>query len=286
MTNTSWAVIAVTVILLSGLASFNFGVFIWNQLVKFRAKRSAICLASGRGIATLTARALVILLLLYKIEFAVYLVHIANLFGLATMFTDPTSIRSFIGEPYLASVPLPARILLYLGPVILGLFGLRGAIDQPIPPRWRLLKMLALGILMFAMLQRKKMPLSRLMLVAAALNQPAPNRSGDKAKKHNIRSPFPRFITARWRPFVVAALLVVAPSIAFQLVGSAFGKSEQQTIQSGSVSSARRTPVFANHVGSAITFLKLTESNNSSLPQPIRTAWIPWGNTTHRSGEQ
>ena len=256
--------------LLAGLGAFNLGLFIWNWLVHFRAGRSKPRIESSRGIAILSRRTLVALSLLYGVGFAVYLINIANRFGLATMFADPKSIRGFIGESYLASVPLPARILLYLGPLLFGLLGLRGAIDQPIALRWRLLAMLALGVSMLAMLQRTNIFMAILLLVAAALTQLAPDRNSAVPNAQNVKLLFSRSLSARWKPLLVVVVLVIASGIAFQVVGSALGKSGQQAIQSGSVSStladSRLTPVFVYYTGSTVAFLNLTESKDPSWP--------------------
>jgi hypothetical protein len=220
------------------------------------------------------------MLAIYAVAFAVYVVNISVRFGLGTLFTDPSSIRAFKGEPYLASVPLAVRVFLYLGPLLFVILGYKAAMRNPLPVWVRAVAMISLAASMLALLQRTNLFMGILWLLAVLITQPLQRRSqkgispaisagtdGDQA--HGDGAP------AELRPrrlkvaLAVVGCLVVA-AVGFQGIAGVLNKTGQQALSTGAVSAplaeSGLTSPFTYYTAGVVAFLQLVDSDNHSWP--------------------
>lgn len=264
--------------LAAGLVFFNIGAWFARWPVKLRQRSARRNFDAGRLSAPLiNRRVLLVVLVVYAAAFGTYLYTISHRFGLATLITDSSSIRAAPGVSYLESVPFPARILLYLGPLLFVIFGYKPAMDRPFPLAVRISAMVALTVSMLALLQRTNLFMAILWLIGLLLTQP---------RRHDIRDHIVsvpsqgkrRASVSGWPKKAGPALAVVALGliafIAFQAVGGALGKTGQQALSTGAVSQpladSQLSDPFVYYTAGTVAFLQLADSTNQSWPPANR----------------
>jgi hypothetical protein len=259
--------------LAAGLLFFNVGAWFARWPVRLW-QRSAARESSTEPFAAplMTRRVLLIVAVVYAGAFGTYLYTIANRFGLAKLITDPSSIRASVGVSYLESVPLPARILLYLGPLLFVVFGYKPSMNRPFPPAIRISAMAVLTISMLALLQRTNLFLAILWLIALLLTQPRSHVQRDRASVTiggTRRARLPRWSKKAGPAVAVIALGLIA-FISFQAVGGALGKTGQQALSTGAVSQpladSHLSDPFVYYTAGTVAFLQLADSTNESWP--------------------
>lgn len=267
--------VAAWLTLACGLVGFNVGTWLTRWPVRILRRDPATPPAGPLGPvpALLTRRTTLVLLGIYAVAFAAYLVVIAQRFGLALLVTNPAQIRGASGESYLESVPLAFRLLLYLAPFLFVVFGYRNAVDRPFPVPVRAVLMIALAVSMLALLQRTNLFVAVLWLVAMLLSDVRRAKSGESPAPSLVsRLPGLRRLGPRARIALGLVALAAATLVAFQAVGIALGKNGEQAIDQGNVSEplARSgfTSPFTYYTGGVVAFLVLTESTNDEWPEP------------------
>lgn len=255
----AWGVLAI------GLLFFNLGSWVGADLARSRnglapqvesQPASSIALVGGREFG--------VLLVLYAIGFFSYLFVIQSRFGLATLLTNPVVIRA-APESYLASVPTPARLLLYVGPLLLALLVVKGGIDLHMKLWVRLALIATLSLSMLALLQRTNLFMGATWAIAAMLMSTR-NRSPRVQTGSNTAT---NSGAARGLALVVA--IGVGMLITFQIVGGALGKSGGGGSDgSGEVApwlqSSGLVAPFRYLTTGVPAFLLLTESTNQASP--------------------
>lgn len=255
--------------LLTGLLAFNMGAL--AGLANGRSQtlsggRTGLLSSPVRPLVTRTQ--VVVLLTIYIAGWVVYLRHIAIVFGLSTLWTDPVSIRGADGGQYLAAVPFPARLAMYLGALLLVILGWRGALDRPLPRpvNWSVFAFLLVS--QMALLQRTNLFFGLMWLIAVHLTKP---RKIDASELS---------MTGRQRLVAVGLTGVVALAL-FQYIGGALGKTGQLELQSGRVSPALArsglTSPFMYGTSGTAAFLGLVDSRNDRLPPPRPASGIIYG---------
>ncbi len=250
-----------------GLLFFNVGAVVGAAFARQRSRSLPLFDIEDRAPAGLiTVRGLLVLLGLYGVGFTVYLYVIHTRFGLLTLITNPTVIRA-APESYLASVPLWARLLLYIGPMLFALLLLRGGIIGELKLTTKVLLLAGLALSMVALLQRTNLFIGAMWGVAALLMSP-PRWLARTSVDLGGAAPATR---GRRLPAVGAlALVTVGLLLAFQVIGGALGKSGNSSDGSGQVSpilqSTGTTAPFRYLTTGVPAFLLLTESTNDSWP--------------------
>lgn len=258
-----------------GLVGFNVGTWLTRWPLRFtRRDAPAEGTAQRQPVPALLGRSTMLALLgVYAVAFAVYLVVIAQRFGLALLVTSPAQIRGASGESYLESVPLPVRLLLYLAPLLFVVLGYREAMDKPFPVAIRAILMVAIALSMLALLQRTNLFVAILWLVALLLSQARRAKSKDVSVPRGVfRLPGLRRLGPGGRLGVGIVALAVGALVAFQVVGIALVKNGEQAIDAGNVSEplvrSGLTAPFTYYTGGVVAFLVLTESTNYDWPEP------------------
>lgn len=251
----SWGILAV------GLIFFNVGAWAGGGRPSAR-----VDVPSGRTTGLIGRRALLILGALYAVGFVVYLLTIASRFGIATLLNAPEQIRGAAGESYLAAVPLWARLLMYLGPLVFALLLVPRAIEGRVPLLGRILLIIALGISMLLLLQRTNLIAGLLLAVTGyLLSHRRENESS--APGHRGASRSSRRIS---RQLLVLAAAAAAGLLLFQVVGNALGKTGSAAEARGVVSPVLVQTGLTSAVGyvsaGVPAFLLLVESTNHDWP--------------------
>ena len=176
---------------------------------------------------------------------------------------------------YLQSIPLPVRILLYLGPVLFVVFGFREALDKPFPMVVRLFAMALLATSMLALLQRTNLFMGILWLVAMLITRESSILGGVRDRTiPELKAGAPPSRMSRTAVTVSIVFLVLSSLLAFQVVAGFLNKNGQQALSAGTVStelqSSGLTSPFIYYTGGTIAFLQLTDSQNASWPPPFR----------------
>ena len=264
--------------LAAGLVFFNVGAWFARWPVKLWQRSVARNFDARRLSAPLiNRRVLLVVLVVYAAAFGTYLYTISNRFGLATLITDSSSIRGAHGISYLESVPLPARILLYLGPLLFVIFGYKPAMDRPFPLAVRISAMVVLTVSMLALLQRTNLFMAILWLIALLLTQPRRHNSRDRivsAPSQGKRRASVSGWSRRARPALAVVALGLIAFIAFQAVGGALGKTGQEALSTGAVSQpladSHLSDPFVYYTAGTAAFLQLADSTNESWPPANR----------------
>ncbi|GAB3573556.1 hypothetical protein GCM10027406_02230 [Leifsonia lichenia] len=259
--------------LAAGLAGFNVGAMVVTWLRERRGASTSSEEAVPAHTHLMNRWTLLGVAIVYAGAFGSYLLTIQLRFGILTLITDPKMVRGAHGESYLESVPLAARILLYLGPLLFVVLGYKAAVDKPLALWLRVVGMVALALSMLALLQRTNLFMAVLWLCAVLITQPlaapADGRVSDPTPARGLRG--------RWmalgRPWRIGAALVafgIVGLLAFQIVGGALDKTGQQALSSGAVSEplARSGLVspFQYYTSGTMGFLQLVDSNNHAWP--------------------
>lgn len=264
------------VTLLVGVVFFNIGAWIGASAGRDERGLDPVTAADdGQPDIALVGRGgLLLLVCLYALGFVEYLRVVIGRFGVRTLLEAPEEIRGAQGESYMQMVPIWARLLLYVGPVLLAILLVPGAIRGRL--RWtvRLFLLLPLVVSLLLMLQRTNLLIGLGLTVAVLLSRRPQSAA---ARPPSSRSSPPRAGTAlaRGARLRTAALLLVAGLVglgAFQLVGNALGKTGAGTAQSGAVAPALAntglTSPFIYLTSATPAFLALTESRNDMWPPP------------------
>ncbi|KRB36251.1 O-antigen polymerase [Microbacterium sp. Root180] len=248
-------------ILLVGLVFFNLGSW-WGTAWGARRIARLPLPPADKSIAIVGRTTLGILLAAYAVGFATYLLVIAGRFGLATLFTDPVSIRSAT-DSYLASVPLWARLLLYVGPFLVAVAVVPRSIRGGLSVWWRAAIVVAVGASMLLLLQRTNLFTAVLWAIAALYLATRRSAAPDPHARRRAR-----------RPLAIAgavAGLAVVAVLAFQLLGAALGKTgdwqaARETVSPALAQSGLMSP-FVYLTAGTPAFLALTSSDNVAWPR-------------------
>lgn len=254
-------------VLFVGLLFFNLGSVLGAGLARQRSQAlPLVSLDDGMPVGLISRKVLLGLLLLYGLGFAVYLYVIHSRFGLKTLVTNPTVIRG-AADSYLASVPVWARLLLYIGPMLFALLLVRGGITGQLKLLTRLLLLAGLAVTMVALLQRTNLFIGATWGIAALCMAPESlltrTFQGGATRTKSKQ-------TGYLRAIALLALVGVVMFAAFQLVGGALGKTGEVSDGSGRVSPILQQTGMAGPFRYLTTgvpaFLLLTESANDSWP--------------------
>lgn len=245
---------------LAGLLSLRRSNASASVLAQQSPPEGSINFAAPSSLAIVTRAQLVALTLLYGGGVMAYLMAIDARFGIDLLLSDPTDIRSAAGESYLASVPLWGRILLYLGPILIGLYGFRPACTRPFPAVVRFATLTIVGISQLAMLQRTNLFMGALFLAALLLSSGGLAKTGIRPRR-----------TAK----TVLSLAILAGVLlgSFQLLADALGKTgnprseavaAEWVVQTGMLS-----PIFY-YTSGPVALLQVMDSGNQSWPaEPV-----------------
>lgn len=227
----------------------------------------------------LSRRVLLLLLIMYGVGFTIYVVVVAREFGFSALLTNPGSIRGAQGESYLATVPLAARMLLYLGPILFVVLGYREAVSRPLPLLVRLAGVAIVGLTMLAMLQRTNLFMGILWLAALVISR---DRSPIKSQRvDNSAAKATHVRQSRTKVALPAIAFGVLLLAAFQFVGVALNKTGQQALSTGAVSpvlaDSGLTSPFTYYTAGTVAFLQLADSSNTAWPPSVAPGEILTG---------
>lgn len=267
--STAWLV------LLSGLLAFNVA-----SIAALPRRRDSVFSANEETVSLqplLSRRVLFFACTVYLVSFGFYLYSIHSNYGIGVLFTDPGSIRaiSLDGESYLSRTPQLARLGLNLGPVLLVVFAVRESVQRPLGLLTRSVMLLMLMATMLAMLQRTNLFMAILWYLAYTMSRhhigavdkmPVRGRSGLPAKPDSAS-----INDKRKKGFMVAAAGgAIVLVLAFQLMGSALGKTGQQALSTDRVSpeleASGLSNIYVYATAAVPAFLKLVESPNEQWP--------------------
>lgn len=259
-------------VLLAGLLAFNVG----SLLAMSPAPDSIV--NRGRKAFTIkplvTRKLLLVTCLVYFASFGVYLYSISVNYGLQVLLTDPSSIRaiSLDGESYLSKTPQIARLGLNLGPVLLVIFAVREAASDALNFAFRMVMVLVIAGTMLAMLQRTNLFMAILWYLAYVLSKQSVGERASGGKRGMPDNLSIKRTQSRRRGGLILAA-IAGPLIlllAFQLLGSALGKTGQQALSTGRVSPTLAASGFSDAYVYATAgvpaFLKLVDSTNNQWP--------------------
>ncbi|AWB90143.1 O-antigen polymerase [Salinibacterium hongtaonis] len=267
----SWLTLSV------GLVAFNVGAVLANfssrsHRIDTGARADLSEGFSGRT-EIVTRPMLAVLTAVYFAAFTIYLVLIEQRFGIATLFTDPVVIRGASDPTYLEGIPLPVRVLLYIGPFLIAIFGYKEAVRNPLPIWLRLSAVALIAVSMFALLQRTNLFVGLLLLAAVLVTKPHKKASGlaepaaGVQARENLNSAKRK---GKLRLGAGVALIGVVGFVAFQAIGGALGKEGGQALSTGAVSSTLErsglTEPFIYYTGGVAAFLQLVDSTNYEWP--------------------
>lgn len=263
--------------LLAGLIFFNVGCWVsrWPRRFMKRFDQKKLPM-SGRSLAPLVSRtSLLVLSVIYAVAFIYYLITVQLRFGILALVLDADLVRGAPGLSYLEAVPLPVRLLLYIGPLLFVILGYRDAVVRPMPLWVRLVAMGGLSLSMLALLQRTNLFLAILWLATILVSGTVSkiDVESDESKPREsarglslVRQP----VKPLARIAIALGLLVAIGGVAFFGVGTLLGKNGQQAIATGAVSRTLQdsglTEPFVYYTAGIPAFLQLTESTNSSYP--------------------
>lgn len=241
------------VLLTAGIALFNVGVFIASAI----HPKPRPPLKDARAPALLSRRSFYILLSLYAAGILFYITTIATRFGLGTFLSNPQLIR---GSDYLITLPLPAKLLIYLGPLLLVVLADKRLIQPSLSGVTRVVLSLLVLISMASQLQRVLIFIAVLWVLGTLL----------------LREPERRPQRTEWsrRGKRVQVIVAVALAIvAFQVIGGLLGKT---TLQSAAVRSAMSPSLATSPLAglaiygssSVSAFSQMVESDLTAFPPP------------------
>lgn len=271
-------------VILAALVAFNVG---YLAAVPRREGPVGAGALPGRPTHALVASRVVFgaLLAAYGVGLAVYLLTIHQHFGIATLLTDPTSIRANRETPYMAMVPFWARVLLFTGPLLLTLLLVPRGIGFRLAPVVRVVLAGLLAGSMLLMLQRSNLFIGLLWTVSAWLF--AIHVEGRRLVVDTAAGP--RAVPIR-RLAAGALGVALAGLLAFQLVALALGKTGTQAVATGAVSAPLEdsglTSVVLYATSGIAAFDKLVGSHNVGWPEATEGMLIgdynplTWGGAT------
>ncbi|MFK0240447.1 O-antigen polymerase [Microbacterium sp. NPDC090281] len=244
----AWGVLAV------GLAFFSVGA--WGGVALASRKARSADLAP-RDHALVSRRTLLILSGAYALGFGVYIWTILQRFGWETFWFDPGTIRG-AAESYLAGVPLWARLLMYVGPLLLAILIVPGSVRNGLAWWWRAPAAVVLAGSMLALLQRTNLFAGVLLAIGALLLL-----YGRAWGTGPVRAWYRR----RWVPVVAIGAIGVGALLAFQLLAGALGKTgDVGSNVSPALSASGLSSPFIYLTAGVPAFLTLVDSTNSAWP--------------------
>lgn len=277
---TSWLALAL------GILSFNVGSWLGGQekLTKFDTPPK---LRSDKNARELLGwKTSMFLLLIYSVGFIQYLFSIHQRFGIEILFSAPEAIRGAKGISYLESVPLWARLMLYVGPLLFALLTIPDAISGKRFWVMRIFIMLTLIASFGLMLQRTNLFIAASISISAVLTRQTTISPGFGISKIDPRgdaaiNPAQKPMRKQFKKnngFLIVFIIGATALLSFQVIGNLLGKNAQTAIQAGVVSESLAASGFTS-VYSYLTsgiggFLGLTSSNNSEWPPPSTGAPI------------
>ena len=227
----------------------------FNLVVALRASSDVQAPVPLRGIVGPLTFA--ILIVLFMFGWLVYLATVGSTFGLGTLLSDPQSIRASDQE-YMRLVPLWARFLLYLGPLVIQLC-LFSELQTKAPPRLiRAVVFAVVVVALVSLLQRTNLFIALLWAIGylvvrfLVVHARRDSRVG------------PRGIAA-----VVGLIIIGAAS--FQVLAFALHKTGTSNVAVSSVVDPRVKDsdligVASYATSGIVAFSVLTESDNDSYP--------------------
>jgi hypothetical protein len=283
--------------LAAGIAAFDIGAAAIAMLLARRRERPAMprwgAWRAQETTFAATRPVFYVASALYAAAFLVYLASIQLRFGLTSLILNPTAVRGAHGESYLESVPLPARLLLYLGPLLFALLAYRPGIERPFPLPVRVIGAVLLGASMLALLQRTNIFFAFLLWCAALISQRWTRT--DAVERERGAGRWWDRIPLPWRVAGGILALGVVGLLVFQGIGGALRKTGQESLGSGTVAPALAhsglTSPFQYYTAGTMAFLQLTDSDDHDWPpERVRGVfvvgdWNPqtWGASTFGS---
>lgn len=227
--------------------------------------------------AILTRRRFYILLAAYSVGFVYYLYGLAGRYGLSTLVRNPSSIRAITaGETYLEAVPLPIKLLYYLGPFIFVI------VSNPwtVVPVLRLdTRILAFGYMLVsqaALLQRTNLFVAVFWQVGLLVIEPPAVRSWRKDFRRRTRVETSR--RARGRRITLVIGCGVLALVAFQVIASRLGTTNQNESVTLNIDPRLENSPWTSalvYISSGIPgFGQLVESTNPAAPPSVRTGEV------------
>ncbi len=212
---------------------------------------------------------------IYLVSFGVYIYSLSRFYGLDVLLTNPGSLRamSLDGESYLSRTPFLARLGLNLGPVLLVVFAVRKSVSVPLPPVLRAVMVVVLGVTMLAMLQRTNLFMAILWYFAYFISSSRAKSSvSGLGSFSNVSDSVEVKRRRRFATAMIAGPLILF--LSFQFMGGALGKTGQQALSTGRVSSELAASGLSDIYGYATSglpaFLKLVDSENTRSPsEPV-----------------
>ncbi len=241
-------------VLVVGLAFFSVGAWGGAALASRTARRADL---APRDHALVSRRTLLILSGAYVLGFGTYLWTIIQRFGWETFWLHPERIRG-AAESYLADVPIWARLLMYVGPLLLAILIVPGSVRGGLEWWWRVPAALLLAVSMLALLQRTNLFAGVLLAIGALLLLYGRARGAD-ASGAWYRRP--------WVPVVVIGVIGAAALLAFQVLAGALGKTGDvgENVSPVLASSGLSSP-FIYLTAGVPAFLSLVDSTNGAWP--------------------
>ncbi|WP_061016839.1 oligosaccharide repeat unit polymerase [Microbacterium sp. CCH5-D1] len=248
------ASIAAWGVLLVGIAFFSVGA--WGGVALAARKARGADLAP-RDHALVSRRVLLILAGAYALGFGVYIWTILQRFGWDAFWFHPETIRG-AAESYLAGVPLWARLLMYVGPLLLAILIVPGSVRNGLAWWWRVPAAVLLAASMLALLQRTNLFAGVLLAIAALLLLYARSWRGG-AERAWYRRP--------WVMAVSIAAIGVGALLAFQVLAGALGKTgDVGGNVSPALSASGLSSPFIYLTAGVPAFLSLVDSTNGAWP--------------------
>ncbi|WP_249521573.1 O-antigen polymerase [Microbacterium sp. ER1] len=251
-------------VLVVGLVFFSVGAWGGAALGSRTARKADL---APRDHALVSRRTLLILSGAYVLGFGTYLWTILQRFGWETFLFQPERIRG-AADSYLADVPVWARFLMYIGPLLLAILVVPGSVRRGLAWWWRVPAALLLAVSMLALLQRTNLFAGVLLAIAALLLLWRRTRGADMSRHWYLR------------PWVMAAGVVVIGAgalVAFQVVASALGKTGDIGANvSPALSASGLSSPFIYLTAGVPAFLSLVDSTNGAWP-PVGGSRLVYG---------
>nr|WP_314841124.1 O-antigen polymerase [uncultured Microbacterium sp.] len=255
---TAWGVLVV------GLAFFSVGAWGGVAVATHTVERAEL---PGRERSLLSRRTLLIASVAYVVGFCVYLWTILQRFGVETFLFRPELVRG-AAESYLADVPMWARLLMYVGPLLLAILLVPGSVHDGLAWWWRVPGVVLLAVSMLALLQRTNLFAGVLLAIGALLLMYGRTSVPDGARPWHRRP---------WVPVAVIGAIGLAALVAFQLLAGALGKTgDVGSNVSPALSATGLSSPFIYLTGGVPAFLSLVDSTNGAWP-PTGGARLVYG---------
>jgi oligosaccharide repeat unit polymerase len=243
---------AAWIIIFSGIIAFNIGVLLGSGRSR---------LGPPPPSDTLTTPVFRLLIIFYSIGVAWYLLIIHRLYGVGVLLSDPIRIRS--ESIYLEALPLPAKVLFYLGPLLIIILLNPGLCPIRTTQVTRLALLIVLFFTQALTLQRTNLFIALIWQLAIIIHK----RIQGSATSSN---PFLSHRRRRKRMLLAAPLIVSSAIAAFILIGQHLGKNTawEQTRDATTdwLDDSPFLPLAIYWSSGTVAFGQLTESSNHRWP--------------------